>query len=195
MRQTVIGITTVGGLGNILLNRQRINRTVFFYCIAEQDLYGILIRRATSCRRNTNCSALVGVPNQVRVIVAEINGFSVPIAVDFQLISICQRKRTVFSCLPSRQPFFVQNIRHAISRIRTRNKRPVHICLFCRDSSGSQPTVRTVDFGIHIGCQILHARRQTNDPLRVCLAVQTNRRSVCGNTRSIQFNFDLILNI
>ena len=95
MCQTVIGITAVGGLGNILLNRQRIYCTVFFYCIAEQDLYGVLICRATSGRRNADSSTLVGVAFFIPVVITEIYSFPIPITVDFQLVSICKSKRAI----------------------------------------------------------------------------------------------------
>ena len=88
MRHTIFCIAIVGCICHILLDCKRKCSAILLNRIAEQNLDSIFIGGATSRSRDTYSSSLIRIALYIAVVIAEVNGFSVPVTVNFQLVAI-----------------------------------------------------------------------------------------------------------
>ena len=195
MSHTILSVAITCGLFYILFDGKRECSSVFFLCIAEQYLHSIFIRStATRCRDRNRCAG-INITGNIFVSVSKVNSLSIPFRIDFEFIAISKRERLINSCCAGWFTFSVQNITSSSVIEIIGNVSPHHIGLLAGNFSISKPsalTVLTINLGIHVSCQVLHASRQTGHPLRIGLAVKLNTCCIGSNARKCKACFEFI---
>lgn len=195
MSHTVLGIAIACGLVYIFLNGKGVNRAVFFNGIAEQNLNSIFVGCAATRCGDRNCCAGINIACYISVSVSKVNSLSIPFRIDFEFIAISKRERLINSCCTGWFTFSVQNITSSSVVEIIGNVSPHHICLLGGNFPVCKPaalTVLTINLGIHVSSQVLHASRQTGHPLGISLTVKLDACRISSNARKRKACFEFI---
>ena len=155
------------------------NNSILVLCAGCTSAIAAIVAKHSRVSRNINCSASQ-IPVVAVVMRTKIDGLTIPLRVDFKLVTISQGKAHVFAGSTSRKFIIIQHICRKVTRIeRPTNLRPIAVSSGFVNLTSLEPFSHLV---VHVLGDVLVVAIQASNPLVVRgngnTASSTSRESI-----------------